>query len=177
MNKLGIRKKWLVITSTLLVLFLIDYGFRVYELTRLQNHGMRYVEIWTEWDNSHETDYLQNAPGNSDQSFDSSKFDRFVLRSGEASVDMYVLKTSVERSFVLPWHNKVQYAYQDSINYLEEWHQYLDYINWEYTDNQFPIMNFKTDTQISELSAVAVKSGEDAMPRLRLLESLYTSKQ
>jgi hypothetical protein len=167
----------LAITSALIFLFLVDYGFRVYELTRLQNYGLQYVEVWTKWNSSYEADYLQNVPDNSGKLFDSNKYDRFVQRSGEASVDMYVLKTKVERSFVLPWHNNIQYAYADSTNYLDEYHQYLDFINWEYSGNQWPTMNFKTDSRISELSAVAVKSGEDAMPRLRLLEHLYTSNQ
>jgi hypothetical protein len=176
-KKISLSKKWLVVIGVLLGLLIADYGFKVYELVKLQNFGSRYVEIWTQWNVSYENDYLQVAPLNASQPFDSNDFDRFVQRSGEASVDMYLLKTEAERSFVLPWHNKVQYAYEDAINYIEEYHEYLEFINWEYTDNRWPIMNFKTDSRISELSAVASSSGEAAMPRLRLLEHLYTLKQ
>ena len=171
---ISIPKKWLAVTSVVLGLLIVDYGFKVYELARLHNYGENYADIWTQWDASYETNYLKNTPGVSNQSFSINGYDSFVLSSGEASVDMYVLKTRIERSFVLPWHNKVQYAYQDSINFLDEWHKYLGFINWEYTDNQYPLMNFQSDHQISALSAVAVKSGEDARPWLRLLEFLYT---
>ena len=173
-KRFGIPKKWIVILGTFLILFLADYGFKVYELVRLQNIGTRYVEIWTQWNVSYENDYMNGAPENTGQAFDSKDFDLFVQRSGEAAVEMYLLKTKAERGFVLPWHNKVQFAKEDAINYIGEYYEYFSYINWEYTDNRWPIMNFKTDSRISELSALAVKSGEEAMPRFRLLEHLYT---
>ena len=167
-------KKILVFISLLFLIFAIDYGVKVYELSRLDNLREKTSTIYADWMTSYKEDYEANAPTASGWT-DSTEpaFNRFVESSITASGEMLLLATETQRSHVLPWHNDVQFAYQDNTKFFMMLQEWLESINWEYDSNNGPTMNFDSVSGWEELGLLSDKSFSSAKPKLKLLERLY----
>lgn len=114
----------------ILLLAILDFGIRTYEIHSVLSQKKEVYEFISEWtDSVSEISKIENKYPGARSTAEDRLIEDYVNSSNQLGTQIYRSNLELERKFVFPWHRKIQLAKTDTLTYFNGWVSFLQSVS------------------------------------------------